>query len=289
MPRRGRPPGRRPRPPRDGSCSTCGENNQGDGAGQLPGYFGHGNLGEMQGPEFYPDPVTGFPNGPRCGSRGNGGGRGIGRRGNNNQSVVANAWGVDNDNGFEVWNNGQLVASGGGRSTRGTGPRGGGDIGFDFDDDDSFSDDFDDFGGSPFGRGPLGRGPRRGPGPFPPGMGRGDIPAWLCDEFDDDDFDDFEMVSGFGGRPPAGPGIGPRRGGPGGVRVTRQGGAIVIGNDFPPRGSGGQSGHDLDPEAEYDDDYDDDYDDFTGGSFGGRNGARIFRTRDGGTFRIHQR
>ncbi|OQV02243.1 hypothetical protein CLAIMM_07477 [Cladophialophora immunda] len=297
MPRRGRPPGRRPRPPRDRSCSTCGENHQGDGAGQLPGYFGHGNLGEMDGPEFYPDPVTGRPNGPRWGRRGN---RGIGPQGNTNQDVVANAWGSGNDSGFEVWNNGQLVASGGDRLGRGAGPQGRGDFAFDFDDEGYYSDDLDEFGGGPFGRGPplgpagdpFGRGPRRGPGRFPPSMGLDGIPPWLFDEFggDDDDFDDHGMMGPFGVRSPGRRGGGPGRSGRSGVRVTRHGGAIVVDNEFggPPRGGGGRSGLDLGPDDDYSD-YDSGYDDeIAGGSFAGRTGDRVMRLRNGGTLRIHR-
>ncbi|KAH0829327.1 hypothetical protein FOPE_10621 [Fonsecaea pedrosoi] len=303
MPRRGRPPGRRPHPPRDRSCSTCGENHQGDGAGQLPGYFGHGNLGEVEGPEFYPDPVSGWPNGPERGGRG---GRGIGFRGNNNNNanVSANAWSAANGSGFEVWNNGRLVASSGDPVTRGAAGQGPEDFAFDFDDEDYYSDDLDGFGGGLFRRrpltdsrdDPLGRGPRRTRRRFPPGMEFDDVPTWLFDEFDDDDDydDDFDTMGPFGGRPPRRRGGGPRRsgGGGGGVRITRHGGAIVVDNEFggPPRRGGGPGGHRIDPDEGYDDD--DDYsdldDDFVGGGVGRGDGDRVMRLSNGGTLRLHQ-
>ncbi|EXJ74573.1 uncharacterized protein A1O5_02869 [Cladophialophora psammophila CBS 110553] len=257
-------------------------------------------MGEMDGPEFYPDPVTGLPNGPRWGRRGNGGGRGIGP-GRNTNETINSAWAVGNDSDFEVWNNGRLVASGGDRLTHGGGRRGGEHLYF----DDDFSDDFDDFGGGPFeresrrgpGSNPFGGRSPRGRGQLPPGMEF--VPPWLFDDFDEDDFHDFEITASFGGMPLGRRERGPRRGGREGIRITRQGGAMVVDNQFgsPPHRGPGRSGLDIMPDEDYNaDDYDggdDDHDgneedeEAMGGSSGGRFQDRVYRTRNGGTLRIH--
>ncbi|EXJ56448.1 hypothetical protein A1O7_06792 [Cladophialophora yegresii CBS 114405] len=104
------------------------------------GYFGHGDLGEMPGPEFYPDPYTRRVNRghnhdftPRSRTRGpRGGNRAGGRSSNENITyggghTSARATANDGSSSYEVWNNGHLVASsrhpgmGGGRRIRVTG------------------------------------------------------------------------------------------------------------------------------------------------------------------------
>ncbi|OAP57175.1 hypothetical protein AYL99_07913 [Fonsecaea erecta] len=261
-------------------------------------------MGELDGPEYYPEPVGGRPNDPRLGRRGNRGLSGTGLQGNIVEDDNAYAWGVVSDNGFEVWNNGELVASGGDRLTRGAGRRGRDDFAFGFGDEEYYSDGFDDFGTGTYGRGPplgsrggpFGRGSRRGPGELPPGMEFNHIPPWFLDEFDDDGFDDFQMIGALGGRPPRSRGSGPRRGGRGGIRVTRQGGGVVVDNEFEgtPRESGGRTGYGPQLDNEYENDDDDDGDDsgyddeLVEGSLGGRNRDRIMRFSDGATLRIHQ-
>jgi hypothetical protein len=54
---------RRPRPGRDGGDYWDPESNAlVPGSPSSAGYFGHGDLGDMGGPEFYPDPHSGRPN-----------------------------------------------------------------------------------------------------------------------------------------------------------------------------------------------------------------------------------
>ncbi|KIW92418.1 uncharacterized protein Z519_07402 [Cladophialophora bantiana CBS 173.52] len=211
---------------------------------------------------------------------------------------------VGNNSGSEVWNNDQPVASRGDCLTHGGGRRGGEDF--------DFSDDFGDFGGGRFERGPR-RGPGRNPFCGCPHRGRGQLPPgmefappWLFDDFDEDDFDDFETMASFGGMPLGRRERGPPGSGRGGVRITREGGPIVVNNDFggPPHRGPGRSGLDIRPDENYnaagydgggcdDDDDDDDDDDHDKvvmwGGFGGRFQPRVYRTRNGGTLRIHSR
>ncbi|OCT49400.1 hypothetical protein CLCR_05063 [Cladophialophora carrionii] len=126
-PRRPRRRRRRPRGTHHGDQDYWNPDIQALVPGRQSGYYGHEDLGEMTGPEFYPDPLTGRVNTghnhdftPR--SRTRGGNRNRSRGWSINENITENitdgrgstsAWASVNDSlcSFEVWNNGRLVAS----------------------------------------------------------------------------------------------------------------------------------------------------------------------------------